>query len=278
METQRFQLSDFLINDEIFHISRVQIHSRQDLSLHKHDYAEVFWVESGRGVHLINGEKKRLKPGDLIMIRPDDEHTFTSSREGVILMNLAFGTETLEFLRGRYFNDSNLFFWTSEKLPYRVKLDMNIIHRISQRAKESMMFRNEKLHLDSLILFIIRMIQSNDKISIDLKMPEWLVKAMHGYNTAKHFDAGIAGFVALCGKNTNHVNRVVKKHLDKTLSDLVKELRLSFASRQLIITNTPIKTICTECGYSSLGHFYQVFKSIYHQTPSQFRRMNQTVC
>lgn len=278
MKIQRFRLSDFLMDDEIFHIARVQINSRQDLSLHKHDYAEVFWVESGKGVHLINGKKKRLEPGDLIMIRPSDEHTFTALKGGVVLMNLAFGVETLEFFKNRYFNQVQSFFWTAGKLPYQVKLDMNIIHRISQRAKESMMFRNERLHLDSLLLFIFRMIQSNEKISMDLQMPEWLVKAIHRYNTPKHFGAGVAGFASLCNKNSNHVNRVVRKHLSKTVSDLVRDLRMSFASRQLIITNTPIKTISNECGYTNLGHFYQVFKSTYYQTPSQFRKMNQTIC
>lgn len=278
MEASLFRLHDFLKEDEVFHLARVRIHSRQDLSLHTHDYAEIFWVESGKGYHLINGQKKRLEPGDLVMMRPDDIHTFTSSREGLTIMNLAFGTETLGFLKERYFESSTTFFWASGKLPYRIKLDIEIIHRISQRAEESMLYRNEKLDLDSLLLFIIRMIRSGEKMSRDMNMPEWLVKAIHKYNAPEYFETGVTGFAALCNKTIDHVNRVVKKYLDKTLSDLVKELRLNFASHQLIMTNVPIKTISRACGYTNLGHFYRTFKSVYHLTPSQFRRINQTVC
>ena len=90
MPAQRFLIEDFISEQEKFHLARVKIHSRQDLSLHEHDFAEVFWIENGKGIHLINGQRVRLQEGDLVMIRPDDEHTFTSNKIGLTLMNSAF--------------------------------------------------------------------------------------------------------------------------------------------------------------------------------------------
>ncbi|MEM1002703.1 MAG: AraC family transcriptional regulator [Bacteroidota bacterium] len=276
---KKFLFRDFIKNKELFHLARVQIHSRHDLSLHTHDFAEIFWIESGKGYHLINGKKKNLYPGDLIMIRPTDTHTFTATaKNDFILMNLAFGLETLKFLEERYFKNTNSFFWHNGVLPYHINLRMDLIKRISQKAKESIEYKSEVLHLDEILLFIFRIIKSSEKIKTDLSMPEWLIKGISNYNSPNYFGMGAAGFANLCNRNIDHVNRVVKSNLNKTLSDLITELRLSFASRQLIITSTPIKTIALESGYTNISHFYQVFKEHYKQTPSQFRKMNQTIC
>ncbi len=280
METQLFRLENFIEPHEKFHLARVKIHSRQDLSLHRHDYAEIFWIENGKGFHLINGQRIKLKQGDLVMIRPDDDHTFTSSKEGLTLMNLAFRLETLRYFKNRYFADSESYFWTRADLPYQISFDKPLIQRISQRAEESLKFERTDLQLDSLLLFIFRQIQSRVKIHFKDKedVPEWLVKAIHSFNSPDHFKEGASGFATVCERNIDHVNRVVRKGLGKTLTELVTELRMDLASKQLTITNAPIKTICNDCGFDNLGHFYSVFKKKYQQTPAQYRKMHQTIC
>lgn len=273
-----FYLNDFLKNKEVFHLARVQIHSRQDLSLHCHDFAEIFWVEGGKGAHLINGHKQSLNPGDLVMIRPKDQHTFSSRSGGVTLMNLAFGTETVDFLLTRYFEETHSFFWSKDVLPFQMHFDENVIKRISQRAVESMTFCDSNLHLDSLLLFIFRLVQSVHRLEVIPDLPNWLSKAIYSFNTPENFKKGSMGFVTICDRNGDHVNRVIKQKLNKTLSNLVTELRMVFASRQLAITNTPIKMIAADCGYNNIGHFYVLFNNAFHQTPSQYRKMNQTIC
>ena len=85
MRDSVFKLSYFLSANEKFHIARVNITSSQDLSLHSHDYAEILWVEKGTGIHHVNGHQFRLSPGDLIMVRPKDRHTFSSSGKGIFI-------------------------------------------------------------------------------------------------------------------------------------------------------------------------------------------------
>ena len=49
MDIPVFELSGFLHPGETFHMARVNIVSRQDLSFHTHDYAELLWIEKGAG-------------------------------------------------------------------------------------------------------------------------------------------------------------------------------------------------------------------------------------
>ena len=277
MDIQSFFLRDFIRESEVLHLARVTIYSRRDISLHKHDFAEIFWVENGSGTHLINGREIKLEPGDLVMIRPDDQHTFTSSKKGLTIMNLAFSTETLHYLRARYFPDVNYYFWTDEFLPFTKPVDIKLINQISKRAEESFKFRNSLLYLDSLLLFIFRSIAANEDMSVNKQIPIWLHNAMQDFCTPELFKQGYSGFVNICEKNIDHINRTVRKFLNKSLSDLIAELRMSFAAKQLVITKVPIKTICSDCGFNSLGHFYKTFKKIYHLTPFDYRKINQNV-
>lgn len=277
MDIQCFFLADFIREDEVLHLARVTIHSRRDISLHKHDFAEIFWVESGSGTHLINGQEIKLNPGNLVMIRPNDHHTFTSSKKGLTIMNLAFSTETLNYLKARYFSNLNYYFWTDSFLPFTTFVDVALIRQISRRAEESFKFRNSLLYLDSLLLFIFRSIAANEDIGVNKQIPLWLNNAIKDFCTPELFKQGYSGFANICEKNIDHVNRTVRKVLNKSLSDLIAELRMNFAAKQLVITNVPIKTICSDCGFNSLGHFYKTFRKIYQVTPSDFRKINQNV-
>lgn len=277
MGVKKFLLKNFIRGDEAFHLARVTIHSRHDLSLHKHNFAEIFWVESGSGTHLINDRKISLEPGHLVMIRPDDQHTFMSARGGLTIMNLAFPLDTLHHLRSRYFAGTDSFFWTPDVVPYQTLLAVSAVRRISQRAEEVLQNRKSSFYLDHLLLFIFRLLFDNDSLAADQKIPAWLNHAIRGFSTPLMFKQGVRGFASLAERNIDHVNRTVQRTLHKTLTDLVTELRMNFASKQLSITNTPIKTICNDCGFTNLGHFYKTFKEVYQQTPSAYRRSSQTI-
>lgn len=277
IKSTQFKLSYFLNQNEKFHIARVNITSRQDLSLHCHDYAELLWIEKGQGFHNINGAKIKLSEGDMIMIRPYDIHTFTPIGKGITLVNVAFSTETLDYFKERYFPDSNRFFWSTATFPYHMKISANLLKRISARAEEAIKYSRSNIQLDSLLLFIFRQITANEKIDDFSEIPLWLFNAIQKYNASHHFKKGVDTFVSLCERNVDYVNRVVKIHFGKTLTELINESKMQYATTQLSITSMPIKEICNNCGFKNLGHFYKVFKKVYNQTPSEYRRLNQTI-
>jgi quercetin dioxygenase-like cupin family protein len=279
MEVQRFRLKEFVRGDEVLHLARVTIYSRKDISMHSHDFAEVFWVEAGSGIHLVNGREIRLEPGDLVMIRPNDKHTFTSTKrgKGLTIMNLAFSTDTLKYFRKRYFPRIGHYFWTEDVLPFSISVDRTVIRQISHRAEECFRFRSSMIHLDSLLLFIFRSISDNENLVVKSQVPSWLANAIQDFSTPDMFQQGYVGFVGMCKKNIHHVNRTVRKVMNKSLSDLIAELRMNFAAKQLVITNVPIKAICSDCGFNSMAHFYKTFRKVYQVTPSDFRKINQNV-
>ena len=44
--------------------------------LHTHTFFEVFIVNSGDAIHLINGKNEKITQNELVFLRPGDIHTF----------------------------------------------------------------------------------------------------------------------------------------------------------------------------------------------------------
>lgn len=273
-----FDLKYFLSNEEVFHVSRVCINSKNDISYHSHSYAELLWIEKGEGIHRVNGNKVHIKANDMVMIRPRDTHTFSPTcKDGLVLVNIAFSEKDLEYYRSRYFPDSSYYFWTTSDLPYCLTLPESLVKRFSSRVEEAMRFDRTNIQLDSLLLFIFRNIQELSPNQDFSQAPSWLITAIKEYNNSEYFQLGKRSFVELCGRNSDYVNRVIKDSFGKTLTELVNDIKIKYAANQLVLTSIPIKYIAYSCGYSSLANFYRQFSLRYGQTPMDYRSLNQII-
>ena len=272
-----FRLDDFLAKEEVFHIARVFITTRYDISYHYHDYAELFWVENGEGIHHVNGHKVVLKANDMVLIRPRDKHTFSSGGKNLTIVNIAFPKETLDYFHQRYFASSDQYFWSESSLPYQIKISENLVKRFSSRAEEAMRYKRSCMQMDSLLLFIFRNIQELETQRDFLSAPSWLISAIKSYNHTDQFREGTVSFVNLCERNSDYVNRVVKNVFGKTLTEFVNDIRIKYAADELILTSIPIKLIAYACGFESIAYFYKQFHQRYGQTPSDYRKLNQKI-
>ncbi|MGQ1788295.1 MULTISPECIES: helix-turn-helix transcriptional regulator [unclassified Saccharicrinis] len=275
----RISLPSFLIEPgDVFHIVRRTITADENLDYHDHDYAEIFWIKEGTGIHYINGEKHPIEKGTLGLIRPSDTHTFVSSgnNTGLVVTNIAFYLESLKLFKDRYFPDSETFFWTKDKMPYMVHLNADQINEISSLTDYTLSKKRDYLHLDIMILQIFKMLTESFEAKAK-GIPHWLALALEQYNSPQLFREGVPGFVALTNRTTDHVNKIIKQHLNQTLTETVTKIKMSYAAQRLTMTNVPIKTICYNCGFNAIGHFYKVFKKYNGMTPNEYRAVNHRV-
>ena len=275
----RISLPSFLVEpNDVFHIVRRTITADENLDYHDHDYAEILWIKEGSGFHYINGEKHPIKKGTLCLIRPHDTHTFiaTGNHTGLVVTNIAFYLESLKLFKDRYFPDSETFFWTKEKLPYTVHLNTDQLNEISSLTDYTLSKKRDYIHLDIMILQIFRLLTESFEDKAD-DIPHWLALALEQYNTPLLFREGVPGFVALTNRTTDHVNKIIKQCLNQTLTDTVTKIKMNYAAQRLTMTNVPIKTICYNCGFNAIGHFYKVFKKYNGMTPNEYRAINHKV-
>ena len=71
--------------------------------------------------------------------------------------------------------------------------------------------------------------------------------------------------------STSSFNRFIKKRAGKTFINYVNDVRLIYATKQLINTDMSVSEISYNCGFNNISNFNRIFKKIKKITPSNYR-------
>jgi AraC-like DNA-binding protein/quercetin dioxygenase-like cupin family protein len=272
-----YHLRDILPAGQFFHIARVPVAERRPVAVHTHDFVEMFWVEEGLGVHVINGHRLPLAPGNLVLIRAADCHAFASrEKEGFTMVNVAFARDVLGFLRRRYFA-GRAFPWTGGELPAEFVVGPAELSRLREWSNELATRPQSRLELECFLTNVLRMISSPRGGTSGDDRPDWLDRALATFSAPEHFAKGPIELARLTDRCPEHLNRVVRRCMQKTTTDLVNEVRLDYAARQLRMTNRSILDLSLDCGITNLGYFYRLFRKRFARTPRQYRLEKRAV-
>ncbi len=247
--------------------------------LHRHDFSEVFWITGGSGTHRINGEKHALRAGVLVFVRPDDTHSFHSDANGVLVENLVIRPRILDDIRRRYFLKNDTVCWGSAaRVPEHYEVSSSQLqqlhagfHQLSFRPKDVFQTERFLLNLLHLVHFEAVPVDTGQR-SAGSELPGWLAKALAVWPAGReHFVEGTAGLARLAGRSPEHVARVMRACTGRTPSDCLNTARMTYAARQLEVTDRKILDIAMDCGFDSLGHFYSVFQREHGCPPRVYR-------
>lgn len=306
---------DIVQPGEAFHLARRQMRGRHPCDLHKHDFAEIFWLEQGTGVQVVNGVRQKLEAGDLQFIRPDDGHEYFGDLNNgapvpYMLVNLAFAWETVEFLRTRYFPEDLRFFGGAEPLPAQFRLTPAQIHHWHQAVLELSTAPRRPMTIERFLLNLFHDLgqtQMNPQLAAVSGMPgtglplvltptpadttsdgsllvrpgaacpAWLRSACEAIRERTQFLGGTRRFAELAGRTPEHVAREVRRCFGTTPTEIVNRARLSAAAADLALSSEAILDIALRCGFNSLAHFYGQFRHLYGMSPRQYRLKSQAV-
>lgn len=259
---------------EWFHLARIHFTPDRKARLHTHDFPEIFWVEEGHGLHFINGVEKKLFPGDLLFVRPQDQHVLRARDDGgFTLVNLAFPLVVLTDLAKRHPAVAQLHV-SRAALPERRTLTVPQIRIWREEVRRLASGSRERLPLERFLLGLY-WLASPSTPALQPVLPAWLEHACAQMERPEHFAGGTARLVELCGRTPEYVARSCRKWLGVTPTEWVNRVRMEHAARELRLGARPILEICLECGFNNLAHFYALFRSAYGETPRRYRVTSQ---
>lgn len=272
----RLRIRDFVPRMQWYHVARHEAVSGRGGSPHRHDFPEVFWIERGAVTHTVNGAKQALRAGDLTLIRPDDAHVFRNTPGAAVCMvNVAFPAAHLDAFRTRHFAKGRPWPWRGERLPTRARISAEDLPRLAWLADELARGPQTRLRLEAFLAGLLLCVERAGNAPAHGHLPEWLRGALRDFARPEHFGGGVPELARLAGRTQEHVSRVVRKHLDCTTTDLVNDLRLEYAARELGMSGRPILEIALDAGFENLSYFYRLFTRRFGATPKQHRRHRQ---
>ena len=90
----------------------------------------------------------------------------------------------------------------------------------------------------------------------------------------ENMQLGIAKLIELSGYSRSHLTRLIRQYYNCSLQELISQLRLDFAYKEIIVSKDGLEDIAYKIGYSSFSHFQKVFKSTFGITPAVLRKTN----
>jgi len=258
--------------DDAFHAARHSRGPNHPTPEHGHDFAEVFWIGAGEGLHRINGQSIRIGAGDLIWIRPSDFHAIeTLSDEPLVITNIAFPQGTMDHLGARYFPEGGRALWSTGEQPASYHLQPHQMRQADRWVEELARSPKEVFALDRFLLNLLHELYPPSPPGWADAAPEWLRAACREIQKPEHFAGGVPAFIRLTGYSREHAARCLKEFAGTTPTDLVNRARMGHAAYLLEMSEKSILEISFQCGMENLSHFYTVFRAHYGLTPRGYR-------
>ncbi len=264
-----------LFNAYGYHVAETRLTADAPTFQHAHDFFELFFVSSGRVLHMTNGEEQALGEGTLCLVHPEDVHFFKRSGPGeAAFLNLAFHPDPYDSACRVYKNSAEGPGGVRRvTVPPALRRSFETrIQFLSDAAASSSALPAGGL-LMGVLLDALCYLEGFG--SSGAEAPLWLTRAMEAMRGPDNAQAGIPRMVALSGRSQETLCRAMKRFAGVTPSEYVNALRLSTAARLLRNTDMRVLDIQLDCGFDSASHFNQRFRREFGLSPSRYRRQNR---
>lgn len=266
-----------------------------DPHLHAHDFIEISYVVSGRGIHVIGDKEYEVKKGDLFFINYNIPHEFRSLKhlkaQPLIINNCVFKPEfidsTMAECKNFYDIAKHLLFQGLFPKDIETNIDFKLIDVDTKDIEELYNKMNKefskkedgyiellRLYTTELMIIIFRTMRRSKQISnhdtnSNMMVTQKIIEHLQN-NYCKSLNLQDLSMIVFL--SPNYISRLFKESTGMTLTDYIQNKRIEEACRLLKETDKKIVAISEEVGYKDLKHFQQVFKKVTGTTPSLLRR------
>ncbi len=278
--SQKFDPRQVMQSDsfEVFHYKEPR---PKGVEVHHHDFYEVYYLLKGEVEYWVDGRILRMRPGDLLLINPQELHRPMVDPESPVYERIVLwiNKEYLEGLSSGSFSLNRCFDTT---LPNHTHLihpvageRSALTARMSELVREYYS-REAGSDLCAYGIFLQFMVQLNRMAQQETRQPEEagqlseLVQKVLSY-ISHHLSE------PLTLENVAEAFYVSKYYLSHAFSKEVGVsvyryilLRRLLMARQLLSAGVAAGQACRECGFSDYTSFYRAFKSEYGISPREF--------
>ena len=102
--------------------------------------------------------------------------------------------------------------------------------------------------------------------------PKWLENLCEKMGAPENFIPGLKRMQQLSGYTPEYLCKIFRKHLGRTPTEFINELRINYAARMLADSDESIAELAYHLNFQSLSRFYHLFHRQYSCTPAEYRK------
>lgn len=283
----------FRTGEDIFINKVPEIHAPH---LHMHDFIEIAYVASGRGIHRVGENEYNVSKGDLFIINYNVPHEFRSlpdtAHPYLSVYNCIFRPRFIDYslINCRDFNDITWHFLFRSLFPDEAeqRVDIKLLENdsLEMEALYEKMHREyhmrEEGYIEILRAYVIELlvsifrqyrIQLKNSGKPPAKKSTVIEKAIEYLKQNYSSNIRLEDIAAKAFLSYSYFGRLFKEYTGMTVSEYIQKLRMEEACRLLKSTSKKVTDIASDVGYTDIKFFYSVFRKVTGKTPAEYRKV-----
>ncbi len=283
--------ADFFTADFPLYVAEVR---HGPVRAHQHEFFELIYLISGRGLHRIGNKSYPIQAGDVYVISPDEPHAyFPAEGNEVRIVNVLFlpgildeallSSSGLPGLTGLLYIEP--LFREEAHFAHRLNLQGAIAYRVETLLREmeqeqqarspgfDIVLRNMFCTLLVLLSRAYEQQIARSGVEPEFRRRHAVVEAAMRYIEDHHTEAvslvDVARHTAMSPSRLAHL---FKEHTRRSILAYLHEFRIKRICNDLLASDTPVSELALNLGYGDLGFFHRVFRRYTGCSPTEYRR------
>ncbi|MGL6104611.1 GH39 family glycosyl hydrolase [Romboutsia sp.] len=257
--------------------ANIFIHKINEVQSHWHESIEILFVTKGRVNLLVDGNLYNLKENDLIIINSKEIHSVKSNEENIVIAIQI----NLNKFTGLYKNIDRINFKCKS---FEHSDDDNrfvLIRKILAEIIYNYMKENNGycIKINSLLHELVYIIINRFKSSIEKRYDQKSYKYLERLNRVTEYlrknynsDITLSQIANMEYLSPQYFSKFFEKYMGVNFLTYLNSIRLEYAVKDLINTDYNITDIALNNGFANVKSFTSLFKNIYSETPSSYRK------
>lgn len=255
-------------------------------------YNILRYIEEGEAEFVLDGKAYVVKKNDIVFIPKGTELSCQSLSERFVFYSVRFTstdlnsdenvlgdifhipTRLVEQGEGQYFKE--LYHWArsnhvAKRCFLRGHLNLLIGSLALRNLPKDMDAQEEPAPVENINLEQIKLREKKSSRQIDSRIQ--VVTDFIILNPTKPYTPEL--LADMIGLSKQRFNALFKKSVGKSPMKYVKEMRLTLASKKLLIEDSHVNDIAYAVGYEDPNYFIREFKAAFGFTPNQYRKISR---
>ena len=276
---QSYEVNDFAHNFEISRNRSVASVSKQHWDLHIHStYYEVLVFISGNVDFWIEGRRKKLEPGDIVIVNPREIHRIYLNDDSVyerIVIHFSdqflkdISTAQTNILSAFHKNKAHIFHFSEEEMKCFLNNQMQMRNLWNKKEFGADVLGNAWLQI--LLIQVAQQIRLAEGQSEQEIVPGLVGGALEYINTNMTKDISVQDIADTLNVSRSYLSHAFKKSTGYGLWNYVISKRLVYAQK-LLLGGASVTEACYTSGFRDYAHFIKSFTKTFGSSPKQCQK------